>query len=220
MITDAFDGVELLDVHVSDQGEPWVNLSGELGLDGSGLTTTLAGAGKYYLDDPAYGSATPGRVDLALGLPVTPVPDEAFDIWLFVFGVGADGDSVNFLAIQLECPPSHVYKVSTLSVDALGVDDFTAWANLAGPPSVISIDPQAQKFYVDDVLVATLGNAPTWGADSRVGVKMDFVTGVNIHATGLTAAASASGSAGEQSAKKMSISHSAGLGTNRSGATR
>lgn len=192
-ISDSFGGTGVLEGHLSDQGKPWVEMSGSLSLNGSGLSTDVAGIGEYYLNDPAFGVAAPAKVDLHLSLPNVPSPDEAMDIWLYAFGNPVNSDFTDTLALNL------IYRSVghwTWEADAADVDDNFDFATgaLAGPPSIISIKPTTGEFLIDDVVVAgPLGVTPVFGAASRMGIKMSFVTGVNVRATSITAGAAAAG---------------------------
>jgi len=197
MISDAFQGTGILENHLSDQGKPWVEMSGSLSLNGSGLNTDLAGIGEYYLDDPAFGVASPEKIDLHLSLPNIPSPvDEAMDIWLYAFGNPINSDFVNTLSLNL------IYRsVGHWTWEADGADissnfDF-ATGSLPGPPSIISINPTTGLFLIDNVVIAgPLGVTCTFGSASRMGLKMSFVTGVNVKATSITNAGGSGGSAG------------------------
>lgn len=230
MTTDAFGGTGLLSSHVSGQGKSWVSIFGDLFLDGSGLTVGEGGGGQLYLDDSDYGLASPpARVDWALSLPDVPSPDDlGWDVWLDVLADAAvDGLDQNYLQLNLRYRPAAPGSIVQYSASSFGADGLsssnTASTGLTGSQIVqASIDPTTGEFLINGVVIdGPFGHAPTWGTGARPAIEADFPAGMNVRITSLADAATGGGGSGDdQSSRRMSVNHSAGLGVNKSGATR
>lgn len=187
-ISDSFAGTGVLELHTSNQGFPWVDMSGSLSLDGSGLTTDLAGIGEYFLDDPSFGVVNPQQVNLLMNLPGIPSPtDEPMDFWLMACGDPTSSDFTNTMQLNLIYRSVGMWSWEADQADPSNNFDF-ATGTLLGPPGVISVNPTTQEFLIDGVVIAgPLAFPCVFGATARIVLKMSFVTGVNAHATSLSA---------------------------------